>query len=95
MPGREEVIATYHLHAAHCAEIAKRTSDLKNRLVLLKMAAAWRISADECEKRAAVTSDPALKQSYASLAKEWRDIAIQLERLESQMEALKAHKNSI
>jgi len=31
-----------------------------------------RISADECEKRAAVTSDPALKQSYASLAKEWR-----------------------
>jgi hypothetical protein len=43
---------------------------------------------------AAVTNDPALKQSYASLAKEWRDIAIQLERLESQMEALKAHKNS-
>jgi len=32
--------------------------------------------------------------SYASLAKEWRDVAIQIEHLESQMEALKAHKNS-
>jgi hypothetical protein len=49
----------------------------------------------EClEKRASRTDDPALKQSYASLAKEWRDVATQVESLESQMEALKAHKNS-
>jgi hypothetical protein len=53
------------------------------------------MSADECEKRAAGTNDPALKQSYVPLAKEWWNIAIQLEHLESQMEALKAHKNSI
>jgi len=52
MPGRE-VIATYHLHAAHCAEIAKRTSDIKNRLVLLKMAAAWLTLAEQAERRIA------------------------------------------
>jgi hypothetical protein len=53
-----------------------------------------RMSAGECEKRAASTNDPALKQSYTSLAKEWRDVAVQVERLESQMEELGAHKNS-
>ena len=51
-----------------------------------------RMSAVECEKRAAGTTDPALKHSYTSLAKKWRDVAIQVERLESQMEALGAHK---
>ena len=52
-----------------------------------------RISAGECEKRSAATNDPALEQSYKSLAKEWRDVAIQIEHLESQMAALEAHKN--
>ena len=51
MPGREEVIAAYHLHAAHCTEIAERTSDLKNRLVLLKMAATWLTLAAQAEKK--------------------------------------------
>jgi len=54
MPGREEVIAAYHLHAAHCTEIAERTSDLKNRLVLLKMAAAWLTLAEQAEKNGLV-----------------------------------------
>ena len=44
-----------------------------------------RMSAVECEKRAADTNDPALKQSYESLAKEWRAVAIEVERLESQV----------
>jgi len=52
------------------------------------------MSAGECEKRAASTNDPALKQSYTALAKEWRDVAIQVEHLENQMDALEAHKNS-
>ena len=46
------------------------------------------MSASECEKRAAGTHDAALKQSYTSLAKEWRDAANQVEHLESKMEAL-------
>src|ERR1700740_2346759 len=41
MPKSEEVVAVYHLHAANCTDIARRTSDPKNRLVLLQMAAAW------------------------------------------------------
>jgi hypothetical protein len=52
------------------------------------------MSAVECEKRVARTDDPSVKHSYESLAKEWRDVAIQIEHLESQMEALKARKNS-
>jgi hypothetical protein len=54
MPGREEVIAAYHLHAAHCTEIAKRTSDLKNRLILLRMAAARLTLAEQAEKNSLV-----------------------------------------
>jgi hypothetical protein len=81
--------------ATRFRESSRRISEEKGCLTMSLKVHECRISADECEKRAAVTSDPALKQSYASLAKEWRDIAIQLERLESQMEALKAHKNSI
>src|SRR5215469_1575476 len=76
-------------------ESSRRISEEKGCLTMSLKVHECRISADECEKRAAVTRDPTPKQSYASLAKEWRDIAIQLERLESQMEALKAHKNSI
>ena len=48
MPGREEVIAAYHLHAAHCTEIAKRTSDLK------RMAAARLTLAEQAEKNSLV-----------------------------------------
>jgi len=63
MPGREEVIAAYHLHAAHCTEIAERTSDLKNRLVLLKMAAAWLTPAEQAEKNGLVYKTPEPLQS--------------------------------
>jgi hypothetical protein len=66
----------------------------KGRLIVSLKVHECRMSAIECEKRASRTDDPALKQSYASLAKEWRDVATQVESLESQMEALKAHKNS-
>jgi hypothetical protein len=45
-----EVVAAYRLHAAMCTEIAERTTDLKNRLVLVKMAAAWLKLAEQAEK---------------------------------------------
>jgi len=37
-----------------CTEIAERTSDLKNRLLLLKMAAAWLKLAEQAEKNSEV-----------------------------------------
>jgi hypothetical protein len=54
MPGSEEVVAAYHLHAAHCAEIAENTSDPKNRLVLLQMAVAWLKLAEQAQKNSLV-----------------------------------------
>ena len=75
MPGREEVIAAYHLHAAHCTEIAERTSDLKNRLVLLKMAAAWLTLAEQAEKNSQVYKIPELLQQQqqpgTDVSKKW------------------------
>jgi hypothetical protein len=41
-----------------CTEIAERTSDLKNRLVLLKMAAAWLALAEQAEKNSQVYKTP-------------------------------------
>jgi hypothetical protein len=58
MPGSEEVIAAYHLHAAHCTEIAERTSDVKNRRILLQMAAAWLTPAEQAEKNSVVYRTP-------------------------------------
>jgi hypothetical protein len=37
-----------------CTEIAERTSDFKNRLILLKMAAAWLTLAEQAEKNSQV-----------------------------------------
>ena len=37
-----------------CTEIAERTSDLKNRLVLLKMAATWLTLAEQAEKNSQI-----------------------------------------
>jgi hypothetical protein len=47
-----------------CTEIAERTSDLKNRLVLLKMAAAWLTLAEQAKKNSQVykTPEPLLQQ---------------------------------
>jgi hypothetical protein len=42
-----------------CTEIAERTSDLKNRLLLLKMAAAWLKLAEQAEKNSRVYETPA------------------------------------
>ncbi len=36
-----DVVAAYRLHAAHCIEIAQKSSDPKSKLVLLDMAQAW------------------------------------------------------
>ena len=55
MPKSEEVVAVYHLHAANCTDIARRTSDPKNRLVLLQMAAAWLKLAEQVEKNIQVS----------------------------------------
>ena len=41
-----------------CTEIAEKTSDLKNRLVLLKMAAAWLTLAEQAEKNSQVYKNP-------------------------------------
>src|SRR6516164_11263515 len=54
MPRSEVVAVAYRLHAAMCIEIAERTSDLKNRLVLLKMAATWLTLAAQAEKNSRV-----------------------------------------
>ena len=54
MPKSEEVVAVYHLHAANCTDIARRTSDPKNRRVLLRMAAAWLTLAEQVEKNTQV-----------------------------------------
>jgi hypothetical protein len=61
MPG-SEVVAAYRLHAAMCTEIAQRTSDLKNRLVLLKMAAAWLKLAEQAEKNQLYKTPEPLQQ---------------------------------
>ena len=58
MPGSEVVAATYRLHAVMCTEIAERSSDFKNRLVLLKMAAAWLTLAEQAEKNSQVYKTP-------------------------------------
>jgi len=58
MPRSEVVAAAYRLQAAMCIEIAERTSDLKNRLVLLKMAAAWLTLAEQAEKNSRVYKIP-------------------------------------
>src|SRR5215469_7322098 len=62
MPGSEVVGAAYRLHAAMCTEIAERTSDLKNRLVLLKMAPAWLRLAEQAEKNSQIHKTPKLLQ---------------------------------
>jgi hypothetical protein len=51
MPGSEVVVAAaYRLHTVMCTEIAERSSDFKNRLVLLKMAAAWLTLAEQARR---------------------------------------------
>jgi hypothetical protein len=49
MPGSEKV-AAYRLHAAHCAELAQRSSDPDARASLTKMSMAWQRLADLAEK---------------------------------------------
>ncbi len=49
MSGSEK-LAAYRLHAAHCAEIAQRTSDRERRVSLLKMSRAWLRLAELAEK---------------------------------------------
>jgi len=58
MARSEEVVAAYRLHAAHCTEIAEHTSDLKDRLILLRMAAAWLTLAEQAEKNSLVYKTP-------------------------------------
>jgi len=43
-------VAAYRLHAAHCAEIAQRSSDPDARASLTKMSMAWQRLADLAEK---------------------------------------------
>jgi hypothetical protein len=45
-----EKVATYRLHAAHCTEIAQKTSDREGRVSLLKMSMAWLRLAELVEK---------------------------------------------
>jgi hypothetical protein len=66
--GSEEVIAAYHLHAAHCTKIAERTSDLKNRLILLLMAVAWLTRVEQAEKNSLVYKAPEPIQAATAAA---------------------------
>ena len=43
-----ELSAAYRLHAAHCTDA--RTADRENRLMLLSMARAWLLLAEQAEK---------------------------------------------
>ena len=63
MAGSEEVVVTYRLHAAHCTEIAKHTSDPKNRLILLRMTAAWLTLTEQADKNSLVYKTPEPFQS--------------------------------
>jgi hypothetical protein len=49
MSGSERV-AAYRLHAAHCAEIAQRSSDPEASASLIKMSVAWLRLADLAQK---------------------------------------------
>jgi len=49
-------------------EIAERTSDLKNRLVLLKMAAAWLTPAEQAEKNSLVKTPEPIQQQQQHAA---------------------------
>jgi hypothetical protein len=49
MSGSEKV-AAYRLHAAHCAEIARRSWDPETRVSLIKMSEVWLRLADLAEK---------------------------------------------
>ena len=43
-------VAAYRLHAAHCAEIARRSWDPETRVSLIKMSEVWLRLADLAEK---------------------------------------------
>jgi len=45
-----EFVTLYCLRAAHCTEIAQRTSNTESRLALLAMAQSWRALAEQAVK---------------------------------------------
>jgi hypothetical protein len=53
-----------------------------------------RMSVIECEKRAANTSDADARQHYSAMAIQWETLALQIERLENEMEELKGRQNA-
>jgi hypothetical protein len=66
MSGSENV-AAYRLHAAHCAEIAQRSSDPEVRVSLTKMSVAWlrlaELAATNRESQSPVATTAVLPQS--------------------------------
>jgi hypothetical protein len=46
----DELVARYHLHAAHCVELAEKISDAEDRLALLTMAKSWIALAEQAVK---------------------------------------------
>jgi hypothetical protein len=50
MSGSDDVVAAYRLNAAKCVDIAQRSSDFRNKLVLLEMAQVWLLLADQAMK---------------------------------------------
>jgi len=45
-----EFASRYRLHAAHCVELAERSSDAEGRLALLAMAQSWLALAEQAVK---------------------------------------------
>jgi hypothetical protein len=43
----------YRLRAQHCLDIATHMADLRNRMILLDMAQAWMLLADQAERNRA------------------------------------------
>jgi hypothetical protein len=46
----DELVATYRLHAAHCIDLAKRSSDAGDKVALLAMAKSWLALAEQAVK---------------------------------------------
>ena len=63
-----EKVAAYRLHAAHCGEIARRSSDPEARRSLTKMSVAWlrlaELAETNRESKSPVAAGAQLSQSY-------------------------------
>jgi hypothetical protein len=65
MSGSEKA-ATYRLHAAHCSEIAQKSSDAEARASFTKMSVAWLRFAELADKNRQSQSPGAIRAAQLS-----------------------------